>query len=166
MNTYQLLENHRLWSQLDHGDELVVWKLDRLGRSTAHLVRLLDELGQRGVQFRSLTEPAIDTTTAQGRLLTSVMAAMAQFERDLIRERTAAGLAAARTHGARLGRPCTITAHQVEMITHYRTQGMTQAQIGDALRIPRTTIGRILRKEIIGLPAPTHTLVSEAGHGR
>ena len=148
----------RMWSRLSSGDELVVWKLDRLGRSTAHLVRLLDELGQRGVQFRSLKEPAIDTTTAQGRLLTGVMAAMAQFERDLIRERTAAGLAAARAHGAQVGRPCSVTAHQVEMITHYRAQGMTQAQIGHALRIPRSTVGRILRHEITGLPEPAHTL--------
>ncbi|EQD74022.1 resolvase domain-containing protein, partial [mine drainage metagenome] len=77
---------------LREGDTLIVWKLDRLGRSLPHLVQTVTELAQRGVGFRSLTE-AIDTTTPNGRLVFHLFAALADFERDLIRERTRAGLA-------------------------------------------------------------------------
>jgi DNA invertase Pin-like site-specific DNA recombinase len=81
------------------GDTLVVWKLDRLGRSLRHLVDTVTGLAERGVGFRSLQE-AIDTTTPGGKLVFHVFAALAEFERDLIRERTAAGLAAARARAA------------------------------------------------------------------
>lgn len=89
---------------LKAGDVLVVWKLDRLGRSLAHLITLVSELGKRGVGFMSLSE-AIDTNCASGRLLFHVMGALAEFERSLISERTRAGIAAARDRGARIGRP-------------------------------------------------------------
>jgi DNA invertase Pin-like site-specific DNA recombinase len=84
--------------QLRPGDTLVVWKLDRLGRSLRHLVDTVTGLAERGVGFRSLQE-AIDTTTPGGKLVFHVFAALAEFERDLIRERTTAGLAAARARG-------------------------------------------------------------------
>lgn len=89
---------------LKPGDVLVVWKLDRLGRSLAHLIALVSELGRRGVGFASLSE-AIDTQYPGGRFLFHVMGALAEFERALISERTRAGIAAARVRGARLGRP-------------------------------------------------------------
>jgi len=89
------------------GDRLVVWKLDRLGRSVSHLVGLLDDLGRRDVEFRSLTE-GLDTSTPGGRLIFHVMAAIAEFERNLIRERTRAGLDAARARGRTGGRPWTL----------------------------------------------------------
>jgi DNA invertase Pin-like site-specific DNA recombinase len=89
---------------LKAGDVLVVWKLDRLGRSLAHLIALVSDLGARGIGFMSLSE-AIDTNCASGRLLFHVMGALAEFERSLIRERTRAGIAAARDRGARIGRP-------------------------------------------------------------
>jgi len=104
----------RLLEQLRKGDELVVWRLDRLGRSTSHLFHLIAELGERGVGFRSLTE-AIDTTTLTGRLLFGIMASLAAFERDLIRERTMAGLAAARAGGRVGGRPPIMTPDKLDV---------------------------------------------------
>ena len=86
------------------GDTLVVWKLDRLGRSLAHLVETVRDLGAQGVGFTSLQEQ-LDTTTAGGKLIFLIFAALAEFERDLIRERTNAGLAAARARGRKGGRP-------------------------------------------------------------
>ena len=97
--------------QLRPGDTLVVWKLDRLGRSLRHLVDTVTGLADRGMGFRSLQE-AIDTTTPGGKLVFHVFAALAEFERDLIRERTAAGLAAARARGRHGGRPSVITPHK------------------------------------------------------
>jgi DNA invertase Pin-like site-specific DNA recombinase len=96
------------------GDTLVVWKLDRLGRSLRHLVDTVTGLAERGVGFRSLQE-AIDTTTPGGKLVFHVFAALAEFERDLIRERTAAGLAAARARGRRGGRPSVMTVHKAQV---------------------------------------------------
>ena len=86
------------------GDTLVVWKLDRLGRSLAHLVETVRELNARGVGFKSLQEN-IDTTTSGGKLIFHIFASLAEFERDLIRERTNAGLSAARARGRKGGRP-------------------------------------------------------------
>ena len=86
------------------GDTFVVWKLDRAGRSLKHLIELLSSLKERGIDFISLTEK-IDTTTPGGKLIFHVMGALAEFERDLIRERTNAGLEAARSRGRKGGRP-------------------------------------------------------------
>jgi DNA invertase Pin-like site-specific DNA recombinase len=98
----------QLLDQLRPGDTLVVWKLDRLGRSLRHLVDTVTGLAECGVGFRSLQE-AIDTTTPGGKLVFHVFAALAEFERDLIRERTSAGLAAARARGRQGGRPPVLT---------------------------------------------------------
>jgi DNA invertase Pin-like site-specific DNA recombinase len=87
------------------GDVLLVWRLDRLGRSVRHLVTLIDDLRDRGVGFRSVCDGAIDTTTPSGELIFHVFSALAQFERRLIQERTKAGLAAARARGRKGGRP-------------------------------------------------------------
>ena len=86
------------------GDTLVVWKLDRLARSVQHLIEIIEQLHKRGCGFRSLTE-AIDTTTAGGRLIFHIFGALAEFERSIIRERTMAGLDAARARGRKGGRP-------------------------------------------------------------
>lgn len=91
------------------GDVLVVWKLDRLGRSLSHLIEITGRLAAQGIGFRSLSE-AIDTTTASGRLLFHIMGALAEFERALISERTRAGMAAAKARGARVGRPLKLDA--------------------------------------------------------
>src|ERR1700719_3030663 len=93
------------------GDTLVVWKLDRLGRNLRHLVNVVHDLNARGIGLRVLTGQgaAIDTTTAAGKLVFGIFAALAEFERELIRERTIAGLAAARARGHNGGRPYTMT---------------------------------------------------------
>lgn len=90
---------------LQSGDILVVWRLDRLGRSMRHLITLVEDLRSCGVGFRLLNEGAIDTTSASGELIFNIFSALAQFERRLIQERTKAGLAAARARGRRGGRP-------------------------------------------------------------
>src|ERR671932_2864777 len=92
------------FSHLRAGDTFVVWRLDRLGRSLRHLIDTVTDLQERGVGFKSLTE-SIDTTTGGGKLVFHVFAALAEFERDIIRERTHAGLTAARARGRRGGRP-------------------------------------------------------------
>lgn len=94
----------KLMDQLRPGDTLVVWRLDRLGRSIRHLIDQLSELQERGIEFRSLQEN-IDTSSPGGRLVFHIFASLAEFERDLIRERTNAGLAAARARGRTGGRP-------------------------------------------------------------
>ena len=95
----------RCLNALESGDILVVWRLDRLGRSMRHLITLIEELRDRGVGFRSLQEGTIDTTSASGELIFNIFSALAQFERRLIQERTKAGLAVARARGRRGGRP-------------------------------------------------------------
>jgi DNA invertase Pin-like site-specific DNA recombinase len=104
----------QLLDQLRPGDTLVVWKLDRLGRSLQHLVDIINGLADRGIGFRSLQE-AIDTTTPGGKLVFHVFAALAEVERDLIRERTNAGLAAARARGRHGGRPPVMTGHRLQV---------------------------------------------------
>jgi len=133
--------------QLRPGDTLVVWRLDRLGRSIRHLIDQLSELQDRGIEFRSLQEN-IDTSSPGGRLVFHIFASLAEFERDLIRERTNAGLAAARARGRTGGRPPRLTPNQVTTARKlYDQQDMTVAQIGEVLGVSRTTIYRVLRRD-------------------
>lgn len=137
----------KLLDQLRPGDTLVVWRLDRLGRSIRHLIDQLQALGERGVGFRSLQE-TIDTTSPGGRLVFHVFAALAEFERDLIRERTHAGLTAARARGRTGGRPAKLTEDQARTARRlYAQRDMTVQQIGDVLGVSRTTVYRALRRE-------------------
>jgi DNA invertase Pin-like site-specific DNA recombinase len=130
--------------QLRPGDTLVVWKLDRLGRSLRHLVDTVTGLAERGIGFRSLQE-AIDTTTPGGKLVFHVFAALAEFERDLIRERTGAGLAAARSRGRRGGRPSVLTGHKLEVAREMYGSGQyTVAAIAKTLGISRASVYRHL----------------------
>ena len=143
-----------LLDQLRPGDTLVVWRLDRLGRSIRHLIDQLQALADRGVGFRSLQE-TIDTTSPGGQLVFHVFAALAEFERDLIRERTNAGLAAARARGRTGGRPSALSADQVRAARRmYEQKDMTVAQIGDVLGVSRTTIYRALSRELAPPAAP------------
>jgi DNA invertase Pin-like site-specific DNA recombinase len=110
---------------LDHlrpGDTLVVWRLDRLGRSLRHLIDSIAALDQRGIGFRSLTEN-VDTTSPGGRLVFHLFGALAEFERDLIRERTQAGLAAARARGRHGGRPAVMTAQKLSVAREMAASG-------------------------------------------
>lgn len=130
------------------GDVIVIWKLDRLGRSLKHLVELVNELMNKDVGLQSLNDP-IDTTTAQGRLTFNIFASLAEFERDLIRERTQAGLSAARARGRKGGRPkglpekAEATAYAAE--TLYREGKLSVQKIADKLGIAKSTLYSYLR---------------------
>jgi DNA invertase Pin-like site-specific DNA recombinase len=120
----------------------VVWRLDRLGRSLRHLIETVTELSQRGIGFRSLTEQ-IDTTTSGGKLVFHVFGALAEFERDLIRERTQAGLRAARARGRVGGRPKALDPKKVELLQQlYADPANAIDDICRTLRISRTTLYR------------------------
>jgi DNA invertase Pin-like site-specific DNA recombinase len=134
-------------SHLRSGDTLVVWRLDRLGRSLAHLIDTIRELQERGVGFRSLQEQ-IDTTTSGGKLIFHVFGALAEFERDLIRERTHAGLAAARARGRLFGRPRRLTSQQIKQLRSLaRDERTTVGEICQTLGISRATYYRHLPEE-------------------
>lgn len=140
-------ELDRLREQLRPGDTVVVWRLDRMGRSIRHLIDLMTDLEEQGVGFRSLTEN-IDTTSPGGRLIFHVFAALAEFERDLIRERTRAGLEAARARGRQGGRPSSLTDDQARTARRlYEQKDMTVAQIGQVLGVSRSTVYRVLEKK-------------------
>lgn len=128
---------------LREGDQLVVWRLDRLGRSLPHLLDVLAQLDGRGVGFRSLTE-ALDTSTSGGRLVFSVFGAIAQFERELITDRTRAGLAAAKAQGRIGGRPRTMTQANIDYAQDQRAKGASWNDIATSLRVSRSTVQRSL----------------------
>ena len=137
-------ELDRMLAHLREGDVVVVWRLDRLGRSLKNLIALVEDLAERGVGFRSLSEP-IDTTTANGRLFFSVMGALAEFERDLIRERTMAGLAAARARGRVGGRPPKMTPDKVKVAQEmHASKEYTVEAIAKTVGVSRKTVYRHL----------------------
>lgn len=132
---------------LDHlrdGDEVVVWKLDRLGRNTRNLLALIDDLEHRGVHFRSVTE-GISTTGPMGRAMLTVMSAFAQLERDQLAERTKADMAAAAKHGRKAGRREVTVAHgRVKRAHDLKAQGLPPADIGKIIGASRATVYRYL----------------------
>jgi DNA invertase Pin-like site-specific DNA recombinase len=123
-------------------DVVLVWRLDRWGRSVTDLLATLQELESLGVGFVSLTE-ALDLTTAAGRAMAAMLAVFAAFEREILQERTRAGLAHARQNGKRLGRPATAAAHATEIRKLYRA-GLSKSEIARRLNIGRTSVRRVL----------------------
>ena len=126
------------------GDVLIVWKLDRLGRSLPHLIETVTSLAKRGVGFRSITE-AIDTTTSGGRLVFHLFGALGQFERDLIQERTRAGLAAAAARGRKGGRKPVVTAQKLERARTILAKGLTVREAAVRLKVGKTALCDALR---------------------
>jgi DNA invertase Pin-like site-specific DNA recombinase len=123
-------------------DVVLVWRLDRWGRSVTDLLATLQELEHLGVGFVSLTE-ALDLTTPAGRAMAGLLAIFAEFEREILRERTRAGLAHARENGKRLGRPATAAVHTAE-IRKLRRAGVSKSEIARRLQVGRTSVRRIL----------------------
>lgn len=137
-------ELKRCLASLRAGDVLVVWKLDRLGRSLSHLVGVLAELQGRGVAFQSLTE-AIDTESAAGRLMGHILGALAEFERSLIVERTQAGLKAAKQRGQKLGRKPSLSEEQRQHARDLLAKGESPAAVARLLNVCRATLYNSLR---------------------
>lgn len=138
---------YRCLNELGQGDMLIVWRLDRLGRSMPHLVSILEDLMSRGVGFKSICDGAIDTTTASGQLMFNIFSSLAQFERHLIQERTKAGLAAARARGRVAGRkplskfaPKVLAAQKM-----YQGTKVPISEICEKLEISRATLYRYLQ---------------------
>src|SRR5512144_275738 len=128
------------------GDTLVVWRLDRLGRSLKHLIETITGPNNRKIGFKSITE-AIDTTTSGGKLIFHIFGAPAEFERDIIRERTHAGLTAARARGRKGGRPKALTPKKAQQaLTLYNDKNHTIDEICRTLNISRATLYRYLLK--------------------
>jgi len=137
---------HEMLATLQPGDVVVVWKLDRLSRSLADLLRLIDQIGARGAGFRCLTE-SIDTTSAAGRMMMQMIGVFAEFERSLIVERTQAGLNAARDRGQKLGPKYKFKRHQEDEIVRMVHSGeKTAAQAARLFGINRSTVGRMLKR--------------------
>ena len=133
----------RCLKDLRPGDTLIVWKLDRLGRSLRDLITLLDDLRARGIQFQSLTEH-IDTETAAGRAMWQMIGVLAELERSLITERTRAGVTAAKQRGVTFGPKPKLTAQQITHARALRAQGETASVIAALFNVHRATIYRIL----------------------
>ncbi|EGB0327185.1 recombinase family protein [Salmonella enterica] len=137
----------RALKRLQSGDTLVVWKLDRLGRSVKNLVGLISELHERGIHFQSLTD-SIDTSTPMGRFFFHVMSALAEMERELIVERTNAGLAAARAQGRIGGRRPALHPEQIVQIKRLVQKGYTRNQLAIIYDVSRSTIYKYTPSDI------------------
>lgn len=137
-----------LLKEIRKGDVLVIWKLDRLGRSFKDLINLVNEFLEKGIGLKSLNDP-IDTTTPHGRLIFNIFGSLAEFERELIKERTIAGLEAARSRGKFGGRPkglskkALATAHSAELL--YKEGRLSVSEICEQLAITRATLYKYLR---------------------
>ena len=138
------------------GDTLIVWKLDRLGRSLQHLLSLAEEFKERGIEFKSLTE-GLETVTPAGKMIFQVMGAMAEFERNLINERIQAGIKTAKENGVKFGRKKVLNPDQIAMAQQLVASGMSLKKISENLGINRTTLWRNLKDSELALGEPLAT---------
>ena len=134
---------HKALASIQENDTLVVTRLDRLARSTFDLLTIVRDIEAKGARFKSLADSWADTTTPTGRLILTVLGGLAEFERSLIKDRTAEGRARARREGRRLGRPPRLTQHQKALIAQWRTEGQDNARIARALGVSRSTVSRV-----------------------
>ncbi len=133
----------KLLASLSPGDVVMVTRLDRLARSTRDLLNVLAAMAEKGAAFRSLGDPWADTTTAHGRLMLTVLAGLAEFERELIRSRTGEGRARAKEAGQKMGRPYKLTPHQQKEARDRREAGETLVSIARSYNVHHATIGRM-----------------------
>jgi DNA invertase Pin-like site-specific DNA recombinase len=133
----------KLMRRLEEGDTVIVCRLDRLARSTRDLLNLLEQISDRSATFRSLKDTWADTSTMHGRLLVTVLGALAEFERELIRERTDDGRTRAKARGVRFGRPRKLTPHQRREILDRIAAGEIQADLARTYNVGEATISRL-----------------------
>jgi DNA invertase Pin-like site-specific DNA recombinase len=133
----------KILRRLEPGDVLMVTRLDRLARSTRDLLNVLHMLGERGIGFRSLADSWANTTTAHGRLLVTMLAGIAEFERELIRARTGEGRKRAQARGVKFGRPPKLSAYQRQEALQRLAAGETQTDIARSYGVSHVTIGRL-----------------------
>ena len=135
----------RLLNRLDDGDVVIVTRLDRLARSILDLLHTIDVITKAGAQFRSLADAWCDTTTPHGKLILTVLAGLAEFERSLIMARTQAGIARAKQLGVTFGRPVKLNPRQRRMIAERYAQGETMAALASEFGVGEATVWRALR---------------------
>jgi DNA invertase Pin-like site-specific DNA recombinase len=133
----------RMLDQIRDGDIVVVWKLDRLARSTRDLLETIESIRESGGQFQSISEPWADSTSHAGKMIMTVFAGIAEFERDLIRERTAAGRMAARSKGVRFGRPRKLNPQQERLAKRLLDEGKLVSEIAETFGVHVATIYRL-----------------------
>jgi len=137
------LELAKVLKRLDTGDVLIVTRLDRLARSTRDLLNILDDIAKRGAGFKSLHDAWADTTSAHGRLMVTILAGLAEFERELILARTSDGRVRAKARGVKFGRPSALTAHQRREAIQRLAQGEAQADVARTFNVSQATISRL-----------------------
>ena len=133
----------RMLDQIRSSDTIVVWKLDRLARSTRDLLETMEAIREAGGKFQSLSEPWADTTTHAGKMIMTIFAGIAEFERDLIRERTSAGREAARKRGVRFGRPRKLSVDQEQLARRLVLEGRSVSDIARTFNVHVATIYRL-----------------------
>jgi DNA invertase Pin-like site-specific DNA recombinase len=137
------VELAKVLKRLDTGDVLIVTRLDRLARSTRDLLNILDDIAKRGAGFKSLHDSWADTTSAHGRLMVTILAGLAEFERELILARTGEGRKRAKDRGVKFGRPSALTPHQRHEAIQRLAQGEAQADVARTFNVSQATISRL-----------------------
>jgi DNA invertase Pin-like site-specific DNA recombinase len=140
-------ELNRMLDQLREEDVVIVWKLDRLARSTRNLLEIVEAIGHIGARFQSIAEPWANTTTHAGKMIMTIFAGIAEFERDLIRERTGAGRADAQIRGVRFGRPKKMNEEQRRLAQRLLKEGKSVREVARTFSVHPATLYRMLTPE-------------------
>ncbi len=138
-------ELHKMLNTIGPQDIVIVWRLDRLARSTKMLLEITDTIMNVGAKFSSISEPWADTTSPAGKMIMTIFAGMAEFERDLIRARTGSGRKAAQERGVKFGRPSKMTAAQLKLAKRLLNEGQSIREVAQTFNVHYTTLYRLLR---------------------